>query len=159
MPTTSDRDAQALLSQFAPDDDTLLAVILRLLAGQGRQGYQASVPLTGFLGPQRTASGRPATHLNFSANLGGLEWLIPQLTPNQTAEDLRALLSEQELPRDQQERIQRQAIDYALALEREHPGTFPQYASVPEAMAAGMGGMKHLFVRPLPTPRPQYPGR
>jgi hypothetical protein len=122
--------------------------------------HQAKVPLTGFLGPQRTKRGGAATVMNIGVNLGGQEWVIPQLTPNQDPEDLLALLSEAELTPEQEQRITDRAIEFALEEERRNPGTFAKYNSVLGAEAAARGesaGKGH--VAPLPAPRPQYPGR
>lgn len=121
--------------------------------------HQSKVPLTGFLGPQRTKRGS-ATVMNIGVNLGGQEWVIPQLTPNQEPEDLLALLSEEPLTPEQERRITERAIAFAMEEERRRPGTFAKYNSVLGAEAAAGGesaGKGH--VPSLPAPQPQYPGR
>lgn len=128
--------------------------------GVERPIHESSVPLTGFLGPQRTKRGGAATVMNIGVNIGGREWIIPQLTPNQDPADILALLSEEDLSPAQQQRITDRAIEFAMEYERDHPGTFAHYNSVLDAETAARGesaGKGH--VAPLPEPRPQYPGR
>lgn len=125
-----------------------------------RSLHQAGVPLSGFLGPQRTRRGNLATVMNITVNLGGQEWVIPQLTPNQDWDDILALLTEQELSEEQEARITDRAIAFALAEEERRPGTFPRYDSVLEAEAASAGESAGKAV-PMPEPfvRARYPGR
>ena len=133
--------------------------LLNMLPGLPLQ--EAKEPLTGFLGPQRTASGHPATWIHSSMNVGGLEWLIPLLTPNQTTEILRALLSDKPLTQAQRDEAEDKAYQFAVEKERQEPGTFAKYPTVLEAYVAAMSPSKNLIVRPLPewpTPTP-LPGR
>src|SRR6266403_1346452 len=90
--------------------------------------HQATMPLTGFMGVQRPHDGGFATWLNQTVNLGGLEWLIPLLTPNQSPEDLAAMLKDmRSLTPEQHRRISDRAVDFGLEQERAQPGTFAKY--------------------------------
>src|SRR5215470_9630315 len=114
--------------------------------------YQAKEPLTGFLGPQRTAQGDPATWMHMGVNIQGLEWLVPLLTPNQSDDDIRALLSGKPLSHEQRARIEMRAIEFAELYEKKHPGTFAKQPSVVEAEREAMGPGKEMLVPDLPEP-------
>lgn len=121
--------------------------------------YQSRVPLTGYLGVQRTPRGS-ATVMNIGVNIDGQEWLIPQLTPNQDPEDLFALLTGKSLTPEQERRITDRAIEFAMQEERRQPGTFPKYNSILdlEADARGESAGKGM-IPALPEPPPALPGR
>jgi hypothetical protein len=150
------------MAEYAEPDYTQLTqgLMETLEERPERSMHQSKVPLTGFLGPQRTKRGGAATVMNIGVNIGDQEWIIPQLTPNQDPEDLLALLSEEELTPEQEQRITDRAIEFAMEEERRRPGTFARYNSVLGATAAAgseSSGKGHI---PTMAPvRPQYPGR
>jgi len=135
------------------------AFLTYLAMAPGLPLQEAKEPLTGFLGPQRTASGHPATWLHTSMNIGGLEWLIPLLTPNQTREILQALLSDKPLTPAQQREAEDKAYEFAVGEEKRNPGTFAKYPTALEAYVAATAPSKNLNVRPLPQWPQPVPGR
>jgi hypothetical protein len=121
---------------------------------------EAREPLLGMTGIQRTASGRPATWMHMGVNFAGLEWLIPLLTSNQSPEALKQLLSELPIPPEERRQIEDKAIEFAIARERQEPGTFAKYGTVLEADRAAQSPSKQLIIRDDPMPwKPTYPGR
>ena len=120
--------------------------------------YQANMPLTGFLGPQRTPGGGFATWLNMGANLDGLEWLIPLLTPNQAPSDIQALTQGQSMDPAHRRQVEDLAVQFARQYEQQNPGTFAKYPTSIEADVEAMDPIKNLFYRSPPVP-PAYPGR
>ena len=129
--------------------------------GRGLPLYQASMPLTGFLGPQLNNRGGFSTWLNESSNINGMEWLYPLLTPNQSSPDVHALVNNQEISPEHMQLISQLARFFAMQQEQKQPGTFAQYPTVIEALAAALSpGSKDMFAQPVEWPQPSmYPGR